>query len=236
MAKFDSCCWMIRKLFPVLKIGCNSSPTTFAVFTCLHCYMLFGRSSAFCVFFSHKLNVIVWICCSFCPCATVFLPPPFHIIAHSPSTVVSDRPPPVIRQGPTNQSVAVDGTVVLNCVATGNPTPTILWRKDGVLVSTHDSRVKQVDTGALQIRYAKVRHLLLTCTNMLRSLFNIKQSTPRPGLFCGIWSSFVIWLCMYKLTLYFYFYRNIIVFLFKIFSLGCLLCLNPNSYKLQSCP
>ncbi|KAI3353664.1 hypothetical protein L3Q82_004909 [Scortum barcoo] len=70
--------------------------------------------------------------------------------------VVSDRPPPVIRQGPTNQTVAVDGTVVLNCMASGNPTPTILWRKDGVLVSTHDSRVKQLDTGALQIRYAKL--------------------------------------------------------------------------------
>ncbi|XP_068172990.1 roundabout homolog 1 isoform X2 [Antennarius striatus] len=70
--------------------------------------------------------------------------------------VVSDRPPPVIRQGPTNQTVAVDGTVVLNCVASGNPTPTILWRKDSVLVSTHDSRVKQLDTGALQIRYAKL--------------------------------------------------------------------------------
>ncbi|TMS07520.1 Roundabout-like protein 1, partial [Larimichthys crocea] len=70
--------------------------------------------------------------------------------------VVSDRPPPVIRQGPTNQTVAVDGTVVLNCVASGNPAPTILWRKDGVLVSTHDSRVKQLDTGALQIRYAKL--------------------------------------------------------------------------------
>uniref|UniRef100_A0AAQ4PNH3 Roundabout, axon guidance receptor, homolog 1 (Drosophila) n=1 Tax=Gasterosteus aculeatus aculeatus TaxID=481459 RepID=A0AAQ4PNH3_GASAC len=70
--------------------------------------------------------------------------------------VISDRPPPVIRQGPANQTVAVDGTVVLNCVATGNPTPTILWRKDGVLVSTHDSRVKQLDTGALQIRYAKL--------------------------------------------------------------------------------
>ncbi|XP_013869567.1 roundabout homolog 1 isoform X4 [Austrofundulus limnaeus] len=70
--------------------------------------------------------------------------------------VVSDRPPPVIRQGPTNQTVAVDGTVVLNCVTSGSPTPTILWRKDGVLVSTHDSRVKQLDTGALQIRYAKL--------------------------------------------------------------------------------
>lgn len=74
------------------------------------------------------------------------------------STVVSDRPPPVIRHGPTNQTVAVDGTVVLNCVVTGNPSPTILWRKDGVFVSTHDSRVKQLDTGALQIRYAKVKY------------------------------------------------------------------------------
>lgn len=69
---------------------------------------------------------------------------------------MSDRPPPVIRQGPVNQTVAVDGTVVLGCVVSGNPSPTILWRKDGVLVSTHDSRVKQLDTGALQIRYAKV--------------------------------------------------------------------------------
>ncbi|KAJ8256478.1 hypothetical protein COCON_G00186300 [Conger conger] len=70
--------------------------------------------------------------------------------------VVSDRPPPVVRQGPTNQTVSVDGTVVLSCLATGNPAPTILWRKDGVLVSTHDSRIKQLDTGGLQIRYAKL--------------------------------------------------------------------------------
>lgn len=83
---------------------------------------------------------------------------------------MSDRPPPVIRQGPTNQTVAVDGTVVLSCVTSGNPTPTVLWRKDGVLVSTHDSRVKQLDTGALQIRYAKVRYLD-RCANMLRSIF-----------------------------------------------------------------
>ncbi|TWW76976.1 Roundabout -like protein 1 [Takifugu flavidus] len=71
-------------------------------------------------------------------------------------SIVSDRPPPVIRQGPVNQTVAVDGTVLLSCVVSGNPSPTILWRKDGVLVSTHDSRVKQLDTGALQIRYAKL--------------------------------------------------------------------------------
>ncbi|XP_030634927.1 roundabout homolog 1 [Chanos chanos] len=69
--------------------------------------------------------------------------------------VISDRPPPVVRQGPTNQTVPVDGTAVLGCQAVGNPSPTIFWRKDGVLVSTHDSRIKQLDSGALQIRYAK---------------------------------------------------------------------------------
>lgn len=30
-----------------------------------------------------------------------------------------------------------------------------------MLVSTHDSRVKQLDTGALQIRYAKVSPLVI---------------------------------------------------------------------------
>ncbi|XP_036379292.1 roundabout homolog 1-like isoform X1 [Megalops cyprinoides] len=72
------------------------------------------------------------------------------------SDVVSDRPPPVIQQGPVNQVVSVDGTVVLSCLATGSPTPTILWKKDGSLVSTNDPRIKQQDSGALQIRYAKL--------------------------------------------------------------------------------
>uniref|UniRef100_A0A8D0EQX5 Roundabout guidance receptor 1 n=1 Tax=Strix occidentalis caurina TaxID=311401 RepID=A0A8D0EQX5_STROC len=67
--------------------------------------------------------------------------------------VIADRPPPVIRQGPVNQTVAVDGTLVLNCIATGTLMPTILWKKDGILISTQDSRIKQLETGALQIRY-----------------------------------------------------------------------------------
>ncbi|KAM6290772.1 roundabout homolog 1 isoform 3-T3 [Porphyrio hochstetteri] len=70
--------------------------------------------------------------------------------------VIADRPPPVIRQGPVNQTVAVDGTLVLNCVATGALMPTILWKKDGIIISTQDSRIKQLETGALQIRYAKL--------------------------------------------------------------------------------
>uniref|UniRef100_A0A8C7E507 Roundabout guidance receptor 1 n=2 Tax=Elapinae TaxID=42168 RepID=A0A8C7E507_NAJNA len=70
--------------------------------------------------------------------------------------VIVDRPPPVIRQGPVNQTVAVDGTLILNCIATGTVMPIILWRKDGVLISTQDSRIKQLESGALQIRYAKL--------------------------------------------------------------------------------
>ncbi|KAM3836826.1 roundabout homolog 1 [Vipera latastei] len=70
--------------------------------------------------------------------------------------VIVDRPPPVIRQGPVNQTVAVDGTLTLNCVATGIVMPIILWRKDGILISTQDSRIKQLESGALQIRYAKL--------------------------------------------------------------------------------
>ncbi|XP_047676568.1 roundabout homolog 1 isoform X8 [Tachysurus fulvidraco] len=70
--------------------------------------------------------------------------------------IISDRPPPVIRQGPTNHTVPLDSTVVLGCRATGSPSPTIMWKKDGVLVSAHDSRFKLLDSGGLQIRYAKL--------------------------------------------------------------------------------
>uniref|UniRef100_A0A4W5KUG0 Roundabout guidance receptor 1 n=1 Tax=Hucho hucho TaxID=62062 RepID=A0A4W5KUG0_9TELE len=70
--------------------------------------------------------------------------------------MVSDRPPPVIRQGPANQTAPVDSTVVLGCIATGTPTPTVHWKKDGVVVTSDDSRITQIDTGALQIRYTKL--------------------------------------------------------------------------------
>lgn len=74
-----------------------------------------------------------------------------------PHPAVSDRLPPVIRQGPVNQTVPVDGMALLSCEASGSPVPSILWKKDGTPVSASDSRLKQLDTGALQIRYAKVR-------------------------------------------------------------------------------
>ncbi|XP_071316928.1 roundabout homolog 1-like isoform X1 [Trachinotus anak] len=68
----------------------------------------------------------------------------------------SDHPPPVIRQGPINQTVPVDSTVVLGCQTAGSPPPTVHWKKDGVPVSPVDSRVSLTDTGSLEIRYTKL--------------------------------------------------------------------------------
>lgn len=68
----------------------------------------------------------------------------------------ADHPPPVIRQGPLNQTVPVDSTVVLGCQTAGSPPPTVYWKKGGVVVSPVDSRMSIGDTGSLEIRYAKV--------------------------------------------------------------------------------
>ncbi|XP_027129691.1 roundabout homolog 1 isoform X2 [Larimichthys crocea] len=68
----------------------------------------------------------------------------------------SDHPPPVIRQGPLNQTVPVDSTVVLGCQTVGSPPPTVHWKRDSVVVSPVDSRMSIADTGSLEIRYAKL--------------------------------------------------------------------------------
>ncbi|XP_034405887.1 roundabout homolog 1-like [Cyclopterus lumpus] len=68
----------------------------------------------------------------------------------------SDHPPPVIRQGPLNQTIPVDSTVVLGCQTADSPPPTVHWQKDGAAVSPVDSRMSVADTGSLEIRYAKL--------------------------------------------------------------------------------
>ncbi|XP_068455834.1 roundabout homolog 1-like [Clinocottus analis] len=68
----------------------------------------------------------------------------------------SDHPPPVIRQGPLNQTIPVDSTVVLGCQTANFPPLTVHWKKDGVVVSPVDSRMSVANTGSLEIRYAKL--------------------------------------------------------------------------------
>ncbi|KAM9333815.1 roundabout homolog 1-like [Pholidichthys leucotaenia] len=75
-----------------------------------------------------------------------------------------DHPPPVIRQGPLNQTAPVDGTVILGCQAAGTPPPTIHWMKDGAAVSLVDSRLSLTETGSLKIHYTKLGDTgLYTC-------------------------------------------------------------------------
>ncbi|XP_078122524.1 roundabout homolog 1-like [Sander vitreus] len=68
----------------------------------------------------------------------------------------SNHPPPVIRQGPLNQTIPVDSTVVLGCQTADFASPTVHWKKDGVLISPMDSRMSIADTGSLEIRYTKL--------------------------------------------------------------------------------
>uniref|UniRef100_A0A8D2IME7 Roundabout guidance receptor 3 n=1 Tax=Varanus komodoensis TaxID=61221 RepID=A0A8D2IME7_VARKO len=59
--------------------------------------------------------------------------------------VTSDRIPPIIRRGPTNQTLAIDSTAQLQCHVTGNPLPSIQWLKDGQRIVGSDPRVSLLD-------------------------------------------------------------------------------------------
>ncbi|XP_064208871.1 roundabout homolog 2-like isoform X4 [Anguilla rostrata] len=64
---------------------------------------------------------------------------------------LTHRPPPIIRQGPANQTAGVEGVAVLKCQASGEPPPTITWLKDGVSLLGTDPRLTLLEPGSLQI-------------------------------------------------------------------------------------
>ncbi|XP_061213702.1 roundabout homolog 2 isoform X14 [Neopsephotus bourkii] len=66
--------------------------------------------------------------------------------------VLTDRPPPIILQGPINQTLSVDGTALLKCKATGDPLPVISWLKEGFTFLGRDPRTSIQDQGTLQIK------------------------------------------------------------------------------------
>ncbi|XP_036379600.1 roundabout homolog 2-like isoform X2 [Megalops cyprinoides] len=67
-----------------------------------------------------------------------------------------DRPPPIIRQGPANQTLGEDSVALLRCQASGEPAPTITWLKDGVSLLGKDPRLSLLDLGSLQIKNTKL--------------------------------------------------------------------------------
>ncbi|XP_064158340.1 roundabout homolog 3-like isoform X2 [Anguilla rostrata] len=63
----------------------------------------------------------------------------------------SDRIPPIIRQGPANQTLAQGATAQLQCHVMGNPSPSIQWEKDGQRILGNDARISLMENGTLQI-------------------------------------------------------------------------------------
>lgn len=64
----------------------------------------------------------------------------------------AEVPPPVIRVGPANQTLALNSLAMLPCQASDVPPATIQWVKDGVLLSsTHNARLTLLDSGTLQL-------------------------------------------------------------------------------------
>ncbi|XP_069017391.1 roundabout homolog 2 isoform X8 [Embiotoca jacksoni] len=70
--------------------------------------------------------------------------------------VLTDRPPPIIRQGPSNQTLGVDSMALLKCQASGDPIPSISWLKDGVSLLGKDPRMSLQELGSLQIKNIKL--------------------------------------------------------------------------------
>ncbi|KAF6724847.1 Roundabout-like protein 2, partial [Oryzias melastigma] len=70
--------------------------------------------------------------------------------------VLADRPPPIIRQGPSNQTLGVDSVALLKCQASGDPIPSISWLKDGFSLLGKDPRMSLQELGSLQIKNVKL--------------------------------------------------------------------------------
>ncbi|XP_053502154.1 roundabout homolog 3 [Ictalurus furcatus] len=63
----------------------------------------------------------------------------------------SDRVPPIIRQGPANQTLAPGATAQLQCHVMGNPLPSIQWERDGQRILGNDERISLMENDSLQI-------------------------------------------------------------------------------------
>uniref|UniRef100_A0A4W5QVK9 Roundabout, axon guidance receptor, homolog 3 (Drosophila) n=1 Tax=Hucho hucho TaxID=62062 RepID=A0A4W5QVK9_9TELE len=65
--------------------------------------------------------------------------------------VEGDRVPPIIRQGPANQTLALGSVAQLQCHVIGGPSLRIMWEKDGERIVGDDPRMTLMENGTLQI-------------------------------------------------------------------------------------
>lgn len=89
-------------------------------------------------------------------------------------SALKDRPPPIIRQGPANQTQVLGGVSLLRCQASGEPEPTVTWRKNGVSLAGKDPRFSLLEHGSLQIQNTKVVGLTVLVREVIHHLGDVK--------------------------------------------------------------
>ncbi len=67
-----------------------------------------------------------------------------------PFSALLTQPPPIITQGPANQTLPLKSVAILPCKASGHSQPQISWLKDQQRLATSE-RYDQLASGALQI-------------------------------------------------------------------------------------
>ena len=82
---------------------------------------------------------------------------------------VDPRPPPIIHQGPQNQTLPVNSVAMLHCTCDGNPAPAIRWLRNGRNISPNDARMTVLDSGMLQISGKLINLIQMCCVlNIIR--------------------------------------------------------------------
>ncbi|KAJ3600390.1 hypothetical protein NHX12_031375, partial [Muraenolepis orangiensis] len=98
-----------------------------------------------------------YICQALTVAGSILSPEPsLRTTSLCPSHLLTDRPPPIVRRGPSNQTLGVDSVALLKCQASGDPIPSISWLKDGVNLLGKDPRMSLQELGSLQIRSVKL--------------------------------------------------------------------------------
>ena len=88
-----------------------------------------------------------------------------HILPPLPIKLIgpSGRVPPIIRQGPANQTVSRGATAQLHCRVIGGPSVKISWEKDGERLLGNKPRLTLMENGTLQITDVKVCVSVCVC-------------------------------------------------------------------------
>ena len=105
------------------------------------------------------------------------------------TTEVDPRPPPIIHQGPQNQTLPINTLAMLQCTSSGDPPPSIRWLKDDRTLPIRDPRITLLDSGTLQI--SSECELGIMVNGILRTLWT--NLVSKLAVYRKFLSSFLRW-------------------------------------------